>query len=117
MTKPILVAVHGMGSHTKASFKQEIVSTLDEASKYYSFFKNNAGDNIPFSNKVTVEVIEYNSHFEAVRKRLQAGGSDLSDMLKGLNNKASIYKILKKLDVDFKQDSFFNTHWLDVILY
>lgn len=117
MTKPILVAVHGMGTHSKASFKKEIVSTLDEASKHYSFFKNNAGGSLPFSKKVTVEVIEYNSHFEAVRKRLQAGGGDLSDMLKGLNNKDSIYKILKKLDVDFKQDSFFNTHWLDVILY
>jgi hypothetical protein len=117
MTKPILVAVHGMGSHTKTSFKNEVESTLNEAAKHYSFFNDDAGDKPPFSKKVTVEVIEYNSHFETVRERLQAGGSDLPDMLKGLNNKDSIYGILKNLDVDFKKDSFFNTHWLDVILY
>ena len=112
MTKPVLVAVHGMGSHTKTSFKQEIVSTLDAASKHYSFFKNK-----PISKKVTVEIIEYNSYFEAVRERLQQGQGDLSVRLKGLKNKDDIYKILKKININFEKDSFFNTHWLDVILY
>lgn len=117
MSKPVLIAVHGMGSHTKASFKEEVLSSLDEASKYYSFFKNNAGNDLPFSKKVTVDVIEYNSHFEAVREKLQNGSGVLSEMLKDLDGSDSIYKILKNLDVDFEKDSFLNTHWLDVLLY
>jgi len=112
--KPVLIALHGMGAHTKESFQNEITSELDKAIKQFSFKDKQKLD---FTSRANLEIVTYDQNFNKIRERLQKGGSDLSKLLKGLPSKDGIYKVLSKMDVNFAKNSFFNTHWLDVVLY
>ncbi len=112
--KPVLIAVHGMGEHTHTSFKKEIVDALNKHIKNYTF---SDGKKQSFTERATVEIVVYNKNFNTVRKRLQKAGTELSSLLKGSPKKDGLYKVLSKIDVNFAKNSFFNTHWLDVILY
>ncbi|MGX5174360.1 hypothetical protein ACUR5C_10105 [Aliikangiella sp. IMCC44653] len=118
MAKPVLIGLHGMGNHTADSFKQEITQTLDQASpNFKAFFKDANGNTEPFSQKVEVVCIAYNQTFNQIRQKISQNAGSLKSKLVGIDKATEIANKLIELEADFGEDTFFNTHWLDVILY
>ncbi|MET0053100.1 MAG: hypothetical protein ABW095_18740 [Candidatus Thiodiazotropha sp.] len=115
MTKKTLIVIHGMGTHTEATVKKEVRSALESAFGTYSSLKGKKP-----SDFFDLVAVEYNSFFEDYRKAL-ANKSDVITALRGVQGN---FPLLPKavdeiagLEQELTNDSFFATHWLDVILY
>lgn len=57
--KPVLFIVHGMGNHTEASFKSEVVTSLNAALSYYP-----NPDTTNIESTFDIVVFSYNDIFE-----------------------------------------------------
>lgn len=113
-TKTSLIIVHGMGEHTEASFKNEIVNSLSYALSLYDDWK---GKNI--EDLIDIVPFEYNSIFNKYRETVAEASKPLSSrlaalQLDGLN---PITGEFIKWDAELNCDNFFKTHWLDVLFY
>jgi hypothetical protein len=78
-TKPSLIIVHGMGKHTEASFKKEIVDSLNYSLKLYDKWKNKKIENL-----VDIVPFEYDSIFNKHRKSMSDVSKPLSDRFANL---------------------------------
>ncbi len=116
MAKKTLVVVHGMGQHTKASVKKEVDDAFKAAFKLYDSL-NGAKP----SDKFDLVVFEYNSFFDDYRSALEENSNDILEALSGISGDLppipKLAAAITQLDNSVKEDSFFNTHWLDVVLY
>ncbi len=108
MTKPHLVLVHGMGTHDEATFKKTVTGPLNKASGYFSSIGK-------FEDEVTLHYIDYNSIFEDVRRKIAE--TAIGDLDTKFPNAPSFIADLSKFHGKFDDDSFFYTHWLDVLIY
>lgn len=111
MSKPLIIAVHGSGQHTKAGFAEQISTPLDKASKAF------ASLGASFSNHFDIEVVEYNSIFDRIRTQLAEDASTLSAKFPKFNQVPGLIQKITDLGGSFSQDNFFYTHLLDVLLY
>ena len=122
-TKPIVVLIHGMGTHTapkpksneRGSFGNECINTFNAAFQMYPSLENDK-----IENKVDFIEIHYNHIFDNFRKEMAENGQTFNDLLQGAGILAKIPGLVNKV-IEFESslgnDEFFNTHWLDVILY
>ena len=115
MTKQTLIVVHGMGVHKPAPFKKEVVGALKKAFGLYESLKNkNPVD------EIDVSVFVYDKLFERHRAAIDAD-EDLLNALRAVSGEFAILGDaaagINALDASLKEDRFFNTHWLDVVLY
>jgi hypothetical protein len=116
MSKKSLIVVHGMGSHTESSVKQEITDALKTVFSRYSSLKSKNP-----TNAIDISVFGYNQYFEDYRKAV----ADRSDIATALQSASSEFGGLlpqttleiAKLEKSITEDALFSTHWLDVILY
>lgn len=107
MPNPTLVIIHGMGTHTKESFVPEVSEPLNKAYKILTGKED-------FDQKVDIEFIGYNDIFEKVRKKIaDASFEDVNFP----GNLAEVANFVNGIGNDFAEDSFFYTHFMDVILY
>lgn len=113
MSKPKLLVLHGMGSHSAEQVKQTVIDAANSALHRYKRFNN-----IKFEDEVSVVGIGYDDIFEQERKRLVSNNQSVSDYLKTNNeiDKDFIQKIVD-LETAIGKDSFLTTHALDVIFY
>lgn len=115
MATPILVLVHGMGSHTENTLREEVETVLNEA---YALYPSLEGT---FASQVELLPVSYDTFFETYRQSLTRQNSPLHGALQALGGNAtpiaSAAVALNAIDLALSGDSFFHTHWLDVILY
>jgi hypothetical protein len=113
MTKPTLLIIHGMGSHTPESFLQQFNATMESAFKLYPSLSTKS-----FADFVDVKSIGYNDLFEEYRSGT-GNREQFDQMLQGLPT-STLKKLFGKilnLQGGLSDDEFFNTHWLDVLSY
>lgn len=116
MSNKSLIIVHGMGEHTEASVKQEIAGALKTVfSRYDSLASKD-----PMS-EIDLSVFAYNYYFDDYRKSVE-DRNDIVSALQGVSNKyggllPEAASEIAKLGKSITEDSFFSTHWLDVLLY
>lgn len=109
MTKPHIVLVHGMGDHEEDSFKNTFITPLNKAAQHFSSLGHFNED------MVNISYIDYNHIFEKVRTKIKETAIENLDTL--FPNAPSLVVKLTDFHSKFGDDSFFYTHWLDVLLY
>lgn len=113
MTKPHLAVIHGMGTHTKDQFLNTLMTPLDAAAAHFTFF--NKGDNPgTFSEKVQIVFIDYHEILEDIRQKIAK--SQIPNLAERFPGAPSLVARLNEFN-GTAEDSFFNTHLLDVLLY
>lgn len=111
MTKPFVIAIHGMGSHDKLSFTEDIIKSLDKGTEHFSGLKK-------FGESVNLRVIEYNTICEKVRKMIENSSSNLPSLIGELPGFNDFLARITQLQSTVKSDdAFWKTHWLDVLTY
>ncbi|MCP4074927.1 MAG: alpha/beta hydrolase [Gammaproteobacteria bacterium] len=122
-SKPIVVLIHGMGSHMapkpnrneRGTFGKECIDTFDKSFQMYPSLKSEK-----IENKVDFVEIHYNHIFDNVRKEMAENGQKITDLLQGSGVLANVPFLVQKVmefESSVDQDEFFYTHWLDVIFY
>lgn len=113
--KPILIVIHGMGTHTDKSFKGEVISAANAALSRYKSYKDKK-----FEDFVEVQPVSYDNIFETVRQRFVDSNKPIAQFFRSnLDLGAPRSVINKAADMQAKlgNDDFINTHVLDVLLY
>lgn len=121
--KPIVVLIHGMGTHTapkpnsneRGSFGKECIDTFNKAFEMYPALEAEK-----IEDKVDFVEVHYSHIFDNVRKEMAENGQKFKDLLQGAGALANVPGLVNKV-IEFEssldQDKFFYTHWLDVIFY
>lgn len=114
---PTIVLIHGMGDHTKDSFKAQFVNACNEAFNLYPSLK---GKDI--NDFVNIHPVGYNHIFDTHRAAMADRAKNLQERLDGLggllkNSMVSLTNKLNKIDAKLGDDDFYVTHWLDVFFY
>ncbi len=114
MSKPTLFLIHGMGNHTPESFKKQFNDTMYSVFKLYPSLSSQQ-----FSKIVNVEAIGYNHHFENYRNNHAGNKDTFSTILESLPTKTlkNTFNQIINLQGSINDDEFFNSHWLDVLIY
>lgn len=116
--QPIVVLLHGMGTHPPGEFKQAFVTAANKAMRQYRGFKSKR-----IQHLVRIEEINYDHVFERVRSEMsQFGGSTSARLgrigsLAGLGLGIELAPKLASIENRFGKDEFLYTHFLDVIFY
>lgn len=116
MGKPLVLIVHGMGTHTKDSVLQEFKDGIKTALALY--------DGLPlsdFESDVDLLPVVYSDFIDTHRDNLKNNASLLADKLGAIGGNlslvANVSGAVNEIDAKLGGDDFFYTHWLDVILY
>ncbi len=115
MTKPTLIIIHGMGTHTAESFKEEVVSSINAA---YATYPSFVGRNI--EEIVDIVSVSYDDIFEEYRTKVAEDSTNISSILSAITpatNLSNLVNFMTDFTTNFSEDSLFYTHWLDVLLY
>ncbi len=113
MTKPHLAVIHGMGTYIEKEFLKTVTTPLNAAAAHFKFFNNN-GQPGTFSDKVEITFISYHDILEKIRQKIAK--SEIKDFKKTFPGAPSLVARLNEFN-GTAEDSFFNTHLLDVLLY
>lgn len=114
-TKPVLVTIHGMGTHTADSFKKEVVDAADNALNRYESTKGEK-----FESHVVIEPIGYDWIFEEIREQIVQSSQSVLSFLQInslLDDVPNLIPSIAEFESGLGDDDFVNTHWLDVLLY
>ena len=116
MAKPLILIVHGMGTHTKASLLKEFKDGIKAALSLYEDFSLS-----DFQSSVKLETVVYSDFIDTHRNNLKNNAAPLADALGGIGGNLSLVAnsaaTVNQIDASLGSDEFFHTHWLDVILY
>ena len=114
VNKPIVLVIHGMGTHEENGVIKEVTDGLNEAAKNLGLADFDISDRLEF--------VEYNysSFLDEIRQRDAEHASSISEhltFLQGLGLGEEIVNEMTGLLADFNEDEMLYTHWLDVIYY
>lgn len=116
MAKQAMVAVHGMGQATSASFKTSIQQALQEALKQYEGYETEQIDEY-----VDIIPAAYNDIFDTYREAMAARGKSVAERLAAIPRSSNIaFETIERIsgiEKEIADDDFFKTHFLDVIFY
>lgn len=117
VAKKTLLVVHGMGQHTTESVKTDVIGAMNNAISLYPVtLGGKSADGL-----VNVVPVVYNDLLEEYRGRLADGGDSLAERIARIDGPNSLLERsvseVNGIQARFGEDEFFNTHWLDVILY
>lgn len=115
MTKRLIV-VHGMGTHTEESVKKEVIDAFTAAFGFYDSLKGKKID-----SQFDVVAVSYNSFFDDYRKKLADHSGSLAKRLADIDGSVPFstkaVQSINDVEASLGEDTFFTTHWLDVLLY
>jgi len=123
MTEHIIL-VHGMGQAKAGEFQQQFIDGMKAALKLYdvsaSFFKKT--NELKFAGKgFTLHEFAYNQKFEDKRKAAEEAAGTLRAKIDAIaiesGNKTRLLNALVDMNEWFGTGDFFQTHWVDVLLY
>lgn len=123
MPKPVVLLVHGMGSHeppdanTFGTFGSEFVEATNKALRRYP--NHSDGD---IQDHIEIVEFNYDHFFDKIRTKMAEEASVASrlDTVAQLANGTFAEGLVGNLlawESRFADDEFFYTHWLDVIFY
>src|SRR5262245_22338247 len=116
MAKKRLIVVHGMGTHTEASVKKEVVDAFDSAFTFYPSLKGKKA-----VDSFDIIPVAYNSFFDDYRRQLAEQAGTLAEHRAAVDGSVHFTvqaaKTCNDVESQLGKDSFFTTHWLDVLLY
>lgn len=118
-----IIIVHGMGEAKKGDFKKTFKDSIKEALKLYEI-ENTWSNNEKFiigGNNIFLHEFAYNKFFNARRKLAKNAGETLDKKLPAIIDDKTLADQLASELVNMNEwlgsDDFFQTHWLDVLLY
>ncbi|RLA73012.1 MAG: hypothetical protein DRG78_23075 [Epsilonproteobacteria bacterium] len=111
---PIVLLVHGMGTHPLDNMTKDFKAGLNEAAKGFGVNDFNIDEHM--------EIVEFNysESLDKIRKKLAEQSQDIIaqfDMLPGAGTAVEIVKKLLEFQSNLDKDEEIYTHWLDVLLY
>ncbi len=116
MAKKHLLVVHGMGQHTNDSVKAEVADAFTTAFSRYESLKNKK-----VADLIEIVPVTYADVFDTFRQQRATSSESLSKWLAGVNGMQSLplraVAEVNDIETSLGSDTFFNTHWLDVLLY
>lgn len=114
MPKPIVLIIHGMGTHTPGNTPKEFTAGINETAKHLGL------ENFNFSDQVELIEFNYSTFLDEIRLRDAQHASAIINhlgVLKGKGLGESVVTELTEFFAKADEDKFFNTHWLDVVYY
>jgi hypothetical protein len=113
--KKHLIVVHGMGEHTEKTIQDEVVLALNKALNSY---ESKAAARI--QDLVKIIPVAFDDVFEKFRKDRAATAESLLKQLEGVNGArflGGVVQEIARVEANLGGDEFFDTHWVDVLLY
>lgn len=113
MTKPIVLLVHGMGTHPPGNITTEFTKGVNQAGAYLGV------DDLDIGNKIDFKEYNYSEKLDAIRQAAAEYHGGIKDYLQFISG-GTLGNIAAKLsaaEAKFGTDSFIYTHWLDVAYY
>ena len=116
--KPLVVVIHGMGSHAPGSFKDEFQKAVNTSLNRYKGFKRKK-----IQDLVDIEEINYDVFFDEMRNEMADNGKPIAERLSQINSLSPLSwgpeMVLKLASIEstFGKDEFLYTHLLDVVFY
>jgi hypothetical protein len=113
MAKPIVLLIHGMGTHAEDATKDAFIKGLSEGA---NFLKFSDFDPALFQ----IHEFNYSDELDEIRKEIAEHANDVSQttqILAGMGGLAAIVGDFMEFQADFADDKFLYTHLLDVFLY
>lgn len=113
MAKPIVLLVHGMGTHKSGDITKEFVDGLKEAGENFGI------SDYDISKKVELHEYNYSEEIDHIRNILARASEDVRNfgLLGSKGIKSSVVDKLLEFENNLTKDKMLYTHWLDVILY
>jgi hypothetical protein len=114
MNKPIVLVIHGMGSHEPGKFKKDIAGGLNEAANSFGLIDFDINEKVEFFQ------FNYSTFLDEIRQRDADHASSIADhliLLQGHGLGENIVTKLTEFFADFDEDDMLYTHWMDVVYY
>lgn len=117
-TKPVVVVVHGMGSHGPGVFRDEFQKAVNVSLNRYKGFKTKK-----IQNLVDIEEINFDGFFNDVRTEMAKNSLPIANRLSNIGSISSLSwgpeLVLKlaSIEATFGDDEFLYTHLLDIVFY
>lgn len=114
MNKPIILVIHGMGSHEPGNLKKEIAEGVNEAAKNFGL------KHFDINEKVEFFQFNYSTFLDDIRQRDAEHASSITEHLSLLQGHGLGENIVAKLTeffADFDEDDMLYTHWMDIVYY
>jgi hypothetical protein len=107
--KPVVLIIHGMGTHTDASVKEEFNIGLKQCMEFFGNSDFDAND------AFTLKTFNYSEYWDEKRKKFAEHlNGDIKD---SLSLKPSLIQKILSVTAEFDGDDFLYTHVLDVLFY
>lgn len=114
MSKPMVLVIHGMGTHLPGEMKKQVIDGLNEAAKNFGM------ENFNIEDKVEFFQFNYSAFFDELRKKDAEYASSISahlTFLQGYGLGESLVTKLTAFFAKFGEDKMLYTHWMDVVYY
>ncbi len=109
-TLPIVLLVHGMGTHPLDNMTKEFKAGLNEAAKGFNI------DDFDIDEHMEIVEFNYSETLDNIRQKLADNADEIRGMTAGIAAPALITRLLD-FQANLDEDEFIYTHWLDVVLY
>lgn len=114
MNKPIVLVIHGMGTHEPGKLKKDIAEGLNEAAKNFGL------NSFDINEKVEFFQFNYSTFLDEIRQRDADQASSIAEhltLLQGHGLGENIAAKLTEFFAGFDEDDMLYTHWMDVVYY
>jgi len=113
MANPVVLLVHGMGTHKEGDITRDFVAGVNEAAANFGL------QNYDISKKIQVEEYNYSEFIDHIREMLSQASEDVRSfsLLSANGIESSVVNKLLEFENNLTKDEMLYTHWLDVILY
>jgi hypothetical protein len=114
MGKPIVLVIHGMGTHAPGEVKKQISAGLNEAAKNFGL------ENFKIEDKVEFFQFNYSEFLDELRNKDAEYAQTMAAHLKFLQGHGLGERLIKELTeffADFDKDEMLYSHWMDVVYY
>jgi len=108
MTKPIILAIHGMGTHKPGDISKEIASGLKECASFFNV------ETLDIDSEFEIREFNYSDYFDEVRQKWANYAETIAS---SIGEGPSLVSKITALQSKLGNDDFLYTHWLDVITY
>ena len=112
MNKPIVLVIHGMGTHEPGNLKKQIAEGLNEAAENFGL------SDFDFTEKVEFFQFNYSTFLDEIRQRDADQASSIAEhltLLQGHGLGENIVTKLTEFFADFDEDDMLYTHWMDIV--
>ena len=106
--KPIVLLIHGMGTHLPGNITQEFKKGLTESASFLNIADFNPDEEFDF------EEFNYSEYIDEKRNEM---GDEATAITEYLVAGPLFLQRMLSFQSQLKEDSFLYTHWLDVVLY